>query len=173
NHATRVRRHIERHGQEAVERFIDACLSLEHLIDPHSMFVAREEPRSRAPARPPAEDGDDEAPAARAFEPERLPAKDYIDPFINPQEELDRQKREFEAKARAEKGRFPAQPTRDVLLFLLRYAPLEPWQQDILSIIREEAYYFAPQAMTKIMNEGWATYWHSKLMTQHFVEAAE
>ena len=48
NHATRVRRHIERHGQEAVEAFVDACLSIEHLIDPHSMFVQREEPRSRA-----------------------------------------------------------------------------------------------------------------------------
>src|SRR5262245_13350770 len=38
NHATRVRRHIDRHGQDAVERFIDACLSLESLIDPHSVF---------------------------------------------------------------------------------------------------------------------------------------
>src|SRR5213078_1317936 len=107
------------------------------------------------------------------FEPERLPDKDYMDPFINPQSELDRQKKEFGDKRKAEKGRTPVRPTRDVLLFLLRHAPLEPWQQDILAIIRDEAYYFAPQAMTKIMNEGWATYWHSKLMTQHFVEASE
>src|SRR5262245_20679431 len=42
NHATRVRRHIERQGQERVERFLDACLCLEHLIDPHSMFMARD-----------------------------------------------------------------------------------------------------------------------------------
>jgi stage V sporulation protein R len=60
-----------------------------------------------------------------------------------------------------------------VLQFLLRYAPLEDWQQDILAIIRDEAYYFAPQGMTKIMNEGWATYWHSKLMTSHFLESSE
>jgi stage V sporulation protein R len=60
-----------------------------------------------------------------------------------------------------------------VLLFLMRHAPLSDWQQDVLSIIRDESYYFAPQAMTKIMNEGWASYWHSKLMTQHFVEAPE
>jgi stage V sporulation protein R len=60
-----------------------------------------------------------------------------------------------------------------VLLFLLRNAALEEWQQDILTIIRDEAYYYAPQAMTKVMNEGWATYWHSKLMTQHFLEAKE
>jgi stage V sporulation protein R len=50
--------------------------------------------------------------------------------------------------------------------FLLKYAPLRRWEYDILSIVRTEAYYFAPQAQTKIMNEGWASYWHSKIMTQ-------
>lgn len=159
NHATRVRRHIERQGQDAVEHFIDACLSLEHLIDPHSVFMARE---ARGPA-----DG------AHGFEPEKLPAKDYMDPFINPAREMERQKREFEEKRKSERVKFPRQPTRDVLLFLLRHAQLEEWQQDILAIIRDEAYYFAPQAMTKVMNEGWATYWHSKLMTQHFLEDRE
>lgn len=57
-------------------------------------------------------------------------------------------------------------PERDVLLFLLNHAPLESWQEEVLSIIRDEAYYFAPQGMTKIMNEGWASYWHSKIMTE-------
>ncbi len=162
NHATRVRRHTERHGLDTVEAFLDACLSIEHLIDPHSMFVTREDdPRI---ARDPGREG---------FHAEKLPAKDYMDPFINPASEMERQKREFEAKRKSEKDRFPKSPTRDVLLFLLRHAPLEEWQQDILSIIREEAYYYAPQAMTKVMNEGWATYWHSKLMTQHFLEAKE
>lgn len=161
NHATRVRRHIERQGQDTVERFLDVCLSLEHLIDPHSMFVARDEARS-APSKD-----------RSTFEPRKLPAKDYMDPFINPQREMERQKEEFEAKQKADKGKFPGQPTRDVLLFLLRNAPLEEWQQDILTIIRDEAYYYAPQGMTKVMNEGWATYWHSKLMTQHFLEAKE
>jgi stage V sporulation protein R len=52
------------------------------------------------------------------------------------------------------------------LLFLVEHAPLQNWQRDILSIIREEAYYFLPQAQTKIMNEGWATYWHSRIMTE-------
>ncbi len=170
NHATRIRRHIERQGQEVVERFIDACLTIEHLIDPHSMFVVREEPRSRY--LPKNEDTGEE-PHHGGFEPDRLPAKDYMDPFINPQAEMDRQKQEFEEKAAAARTKYPAQPTRDVLLFLLRHARLEDWQQDILGIIRDEAYYFAPQAMTKIMNEGWATYWHSKLMTQHFLEAKE
>jgi stage V sporulation protein R len=43
----------------------------------------------------------------------------------------------------------------------------------VMEIIREEAYYFAPQAQTKIMNEGWATYWHSKIMTEKALDASE
>src|SRR6185436_3458670 len=41
NHATRVRKHIEKHGYDTVERWLDICLSVEHLIDPHSMFLNR------------------------------------------------------------------------------------------------------------------------------------
>ena len=62
---------------------------------------------------------------------------------------------------------------RSVLLFLLEMAPLEDWEADILSIIREEAYYFAPQGQTKIMNEGWASYWHSTMMTNYILNADE
>ncbi|MCA8967231.1 MAG: SpoVR family protein, partial [Planctomycetes bacterium] len=69
--------------------------------------------------------------------------------------------------------RFPARPARDVLKFLLDHAPLQTWQQDVLALLREEAYYFAPQGMTKIMNEGWAVFWHSMLMTRHLLEASE
>ncbi|HEX9382283.1 MAG TPA: SpoVR family protein, partial [Gemmatimonadaceae bacterium] len=47
-------------------------------------------------------------------------------------------------------------PERDVLAFLIENAPLERWEADVLAVIREEAYYFAPQAQTKIANEGWA-----------------
>ena len=173
NHATRVRRHAERHGHETVERFLDACLSLEHMIDPHSVFVQREERRaSHEGPRPQGmleEKGDD----GDRFRPHKLPAKEYMDPFINPESEMRRQREEFEERQRAARGAFPREPVRDVLLFLLRHAPLEDWQQDVLGIIRDEAYYFAPQAQTKIMNEGWATYWHSKLMTEHFLEASE
>lgn len=157
NHATRVRRHIERQGADTVERFLDACVAVEHLIDPHSVFMRREPgPEEHAP-----------------FEPERLPAKDYMDPFINPAEELERQKVEHAEKMEAKKKAFPQRPTRDVLLFLLQHARLEDWQSDILGIIRDEAYYYSPQGMTKVMNEGWATYWHSKLMTEHFLEDTE
>jgi len=167
NHATRVRRHIERQGQDAVERFIDACLSIENLIDPHSAFVQRD----AAPVPPRGED--DERGPEGGFEAERLPAKDYMDPYINPRAEMDRQRKDFEARKSAAATRNPAQPTRDVLRFLLTHARLADWQRDILGIVRDEAYYYAPQGMTKVMNEGWATYWHSKLMTRHFLDATE
>ena len=159
NHATRVRRHIEREGAETVERFIDTCLSVENLIDPHSVFVQRR--------------GDDDEMTTQGFEPERFPAKPGMDRFINPPEVIEQQREKHRVEMERRKGRFPASPTRDVLLFLLEHAPLEPWQHDILSLIRDESYYFAPQSMTKVMNEGWATYWHSKLMTSRFLEAAE
>ncbi len=193
NHATRVRRHIERIGHDTVERFLDACLSIEHLIDPHSMFMNRSDGPGRNPGSSASassrssramamDDGSrsDEEGGGRfgddADAPEsgdRFAAKDYMDPFINPRDVLARQKKEREDQARSDRSKYPKRPTRDVLLFLLRHAPLEAWQQDVLSIIRDEAYYFAPQAMTKVMNEGWAVYWHSKLMTQHFCNASE
>ncbi len=173
NHATRVRRHMDRHGMEAVERFVDACLSIEYLIDPHSLFVQREERAGGGGGHGGLGGDSGEGPGGGGFRPDLLPAKDYMDPFINPAREIERQKKAYEEEQRARRTRFPAQPTRDVLLFLLRHARLDDWQQDILGIIRDEAYYIVPQAMTKIMNEGWASYWHSKLMTHHFCDASE
>jgi len=60
-----------------------------------------------------------------------------------------------------------------VVGFLMEHAPLKPWQRGVMEIVREEAYYFAPQAQTKIMNEGWATYWHSRIMTEKALDASE
>ncbi|QKS70687.1 SpoVR family protein [Paenalkalicoccus suaedae] len=55
--------------------------------------------------------------------------------------------------------------TQDLLLFLLKKAKkMEEWQKDIMSMLREEMYYFWPQMETKIMNEGWATFWHQRIM---------
>ncbi len=168
NHATRVRRHIDDHGHDTVERFIDACLSVEWLIDPFDAAA----PTLATPAGAPRDAHGAGPGAGRGFVPDKLPAKDYLDRYINPPEEIERQRRAHE-QASAERGRVPARPTRDVLAFLLRHAPLAPWQQDILAIVRDEAAYFVPQAMTKVMNEGWASYWHSLLMTRHFVQASE
>jgi hypothetical protein len=81
----------------------------------------------------------------RPSSPTSLPAKDYMDPFINPERgDAAPAPRRTKRSRRPPRAAFPKEPTRDVLLFLLRYAPLEEWQQDILSIIRDEAYYYAP-----------------------------
>src|SRR5207302_8928288 len=53
--------------------------------------------------------------------------------------------------------KFPAEPEKDLLLFLIRYAPqLEEWQRDLIGIVRAEMEYFLPQMQTKVLNEGWA-----------------
>lgn len=62
---------------------------------------------------------------------------------------------------------------KDILGFLMNHAPLEEWQAEILSIVREEAYYFIPQGQTKIMNEGWASFWHSKILTEGILNDPE
>jgi stage V sporulation protein R len=148
NHATRVRHHIDRHGVEMVEDFIDACLSLENLIDTHSEFIERQERREHPPLAPP---DDREEPEAVP----KLKSKGYMDRYINPPAFLEEQKARIAEKAKRKK-RVPEEPQRDALQFLLDHAPLENWERDILGIVREEAYYFAPQGMTKVMNEGWA-----------------
>jgi stage V sporulation protein R len=95
----------------------------------------------------------------------KLKASGYMQGYINPPEFIDEQRRK--AREAAEEGRkFPPKPEKDVLLFLLHHAPLEAWQRDVLDIIREEAYYFAPQGQTKIMNEGCACWAHTRLMTK-------
>jgi stage V sporulation protein R len=109
----------------------------------------------------------------REVEVPRLRAKEYMDKFINPEEYLQKQREELEAKRAKQKGRHPKEPMQDVLLFLLQNAPLERWERTILAIIRDEAYYFSPQIQTKIMNEGWASYWHSRLMTEAVCDASE
>ncbi|MEZ0348536.1 MAG: SpoVR family protein [Thermus sp.] len=141
HHATYVEKAMERHGAKAVEEFLDLALSLENLIDPHAPYIQR-----------PQEEEEEKA-------PERLRVRPYLDPFVNPPPEFPK-----EAEEGAKPKPLPPKPTRDILGFLARHAPLAPWQKGILEIIREESLYYVPQAATKILNEGWATYWHTRLL---------
>ena len=50
---------------------------------------------------------------------------------------------------------------------------LEEWQREILAMVREEMLYFWPQITTKILNEGWATYWHTRIMRALEMNTAE
>src|SRR5262245_17863883 len=59
----------------------------------------------------------------------------------------------------------PLVPDPDLLLFIRDHNPyLAEWEKDVLTIVHEEAQYFIPQIETKIMNEGWATYWHKRIL---------
>lgn len=61
-------------------------------------------------------------------------------------------------------NQIPLEPEEDILLFLMRYARLTDWEKDIIGIVREETMYFIPQIETKIMNEGWASFWHNRIL---------
>jgi len=77
-------------------------------------------------------------------------------------------KKEYEAP---ELDRNPLEPDEDILQFIARYNPYLPeWKRDLLRIVDEESQYFIPQIETKIMNEGWASYWHHKLLTALHLE---
>lgn len=155
NHASRIRRYMDVHGTSQVESFIDCLLSLENLIDINSPYIERVKKYDNV---------------AEEVKTIRFPNEiEYMEPYLNPEEKILATK-EVEKK---EVNSYPKHPEQDVLKFLLEHAPLKPWQADIVDIIRKEAYYFAPQAMTKIMNEGWASYWHAKLMTEKMMEPNE
>jgi stage V sporulation protein R len=163
NHATRVRRYMDREGVEPVETFLDQCLSIENLIDYTAL----------APADIPRAIKTDHVEERNDREPRRLKAKEYMDSFINPPDVLEAERQRLVAAGERAPRAVPERPSRDILLFLLEHAPVSRWERDILGIVREEAYYFAPQGRTKIMNEGWASYWHSRLMTEKLLDAQE
>jgi stage V sporulation protein R len=166
NHGNRIRRYMDRFGVETVETFIDHCLSIEDLIDIHSPFVKRFDQPNRYDFDRSFDDVEEPP------KPGRFQSKQYMDQFINPPEVLAAEAQRLREQQQKQ-TQFPPEPVRDVMLFVLENAPLSAWQLDVLSIIRDEAYYFAPQAQTKIMNEGWASYWHSTIMTRQGLEAAD
>lgn len=163
NHATRIRRYIDQYGYEVVEKFIDTCLSLENLIDRYSILNSA------------VNFNDDFKQKKHVLKESEYifgVNKPYMQNYINPPDQVEKQK-QIQLETMRSKAQFPTEPVRDILSFLIHFAPLEEWQQDVLSIIKDEAYYFAPQGMTKTMNEGWASYWHSHMMTKHILNDSE
>jgi stage V sporulation protein R len=164
NHGTRIRRYVEKYGEDDVEGFLDRCMSIDDLIDVHSTAIRRRDDPSRYDFSPKEEEEE---------KPARFKSKEYMDDYINPREVL-RAEEEEKRKLKEQTARsFPERPEKDILLFLIENAPLKGWQRDVLSIVRDEAYYFAPQGQTKIMNEGWASFWHSTIMTQKSLAPSE
>ena len=149
NHRTKVMGMIEKHGLEKVENFIDTCMSIENLIDYKKIGLPQQSIRLSVQ-----DEIDDDEKGEEVVKKLRS-SKSYLDKYINPAEFLERERQKLEdAKNKAKN--FPEEPDRDVLKFLIENAPMERWQKDLLNMFRDESYYFAPQGMTKIMNEGWA-----------------
>src|SRR5262245_56720018 len=166
NHGARIRSYVEKYGEDEVEAFMDRCMSIDDLIDIHSTAIRRREPVSRY------DFATEQEPSAEV-RATRFKSKEYMDDYINPRDVLKAEEEERRKVKEQVARSFPEQPEKDVLLFLIEHAPLNSWQRDILSIVRDEAYYFMPQGMTKVLNEGWASYWHSSIMTQKALSPSE
>ena len=133
----------EKHGLEAVETFLDSC----HALANHGVDRYRR-PTRKTLAQELAERQDREAYAQQQVNDlwRTLPKK-------------------AEKEASAEARRFPDEPQENLLYFIEKNAPLlEPWQREIVRIVRKVAQYFYPQRQTQVMNEGWATFWHHHLL---------
>jgi stage V sporulation protein R len=143
-----VARCEERHGIEAVEELLDSCHALmNHGVDryrrPSKLSLAQEQARRE----------DREAYAQLQVNDlwRTLPRRATSDDLA------------------AEERRFPAEPQENLLYFIEKNAPLlEPWQREIVRIVRKIAQYFYPQRQTQVMNEGWATFWHHRLLNQMY-----
>lgn len=144
--ANRVLRYEQDLGRAKVERFLDAVMSVFEHVDPIPRRGARK---------------GDTRPARQKPQP-------------GPYSDLWNLDQVDEPVSDDERSSTRPEPTRDLLLFLLERAPdLEEWQRDILSSLRNEMLYFRPQMETKIMNEGWASFWHVRIMRELDLTPAE
>lgn len=156
NHGQKIRKYIDLYGYNTVMDFVDACLSVDDLIDPAYDWKTSTLDR-------PTKVQFDELPEVEHLETLKVP--DYMNHFVNTPEHKFNQRYETEQKKKHAKKTFPVKPHRDVLLHILKYVPMEQWKQNVLSMVRDESLYFQPQMSTKVMNEGWASYWDSYIMT--------
>lgn len=143
-HARRIGEAIEQHGQERVEAVLDAALALETHIDTFQSLRRERYPEYEAQAADPAQDR-----------------------FHTRYRELPGQDVAIGRKTQRRRARIPPEPERDLLWFIAQYAPeLEDWERDIFLAVRKESFYFYPVFACQIMNEGWASYWHARLLRE-------
>ncbi|AXY07860.1 stage V sporulation protein R [Bacillus thuringiensis] len=144
--AERVKAYEHKYGKEEVETFLDAVLAIQEHIDPSLM---------RPKLAWSIDDLEEE-------EVEKKKASQYDDLW-----NLDDRNKKRERPNVRKKKKIPPQPEKDLLLFIEEYSrELEDWQRDILTMMREEMLYFWPQLETKIMNEGWASFWHQRILRE-------
>lgn len=156
--ADRIHQYEMQYGSEAVEKFIDAILAIQEHVDPtlikpyqldkkrYIEMIQKEQVRASA--------------AAPSF------TGAYEDLWELDKEAVLAAKAKAEAEA-ADAKRFPPRPEKDIVWFIEEYSSvLTDWQRDIMSMLRDEMLYFWPQIETKIMNEGWASYWHQRIIRE-------
>lgn len=134
--ATRIEDYITKYGIERVERIMDIGFAIDKNIDWHKGLYRKPYPPKKKILR-------------RRIEGEFDDVLGIDDPIY---------------KEVVVNDKFPPTPEYDLIWFLSNYADMEPWEKDVLEIIREESFYFYPQYNTKIMNEGFASYMHAELM---------
>ncbi|WP_342718248.1 stage V sporulation protein SpoVR [Bacillus paramycoides] len=143
--AERVKAYEHKYGKAEVETFLDAVLAIQEHIDPSLM---------RPKLAWSIEDLEEDV--------EKKKISQYDDLW-----NLDDRNKKRERPNMHKKKKIPPQPEKDLLLFIEEYSrELEEWQRDILTMMREEMLYFWPQLETKIMNEGWASYWHQRILRE-------
>ena len=135
--AQRIEDYIQKYGLEAVERIMDIGFALDKHIDWHKGSSRDKYARGGKHYKEVSKGEFDDLHGAKGFT-----MKEVKDP-----------------------GLLPPNDEYDLIWFLTNYSTtLEPWQKDVLEIIREESYYFYPQYLTKIMNEGFASFIHAEIM---------
>lgn len=155
--ALRIREYEQEHGRLEVEKFLDAVLSIQLQTDPHGK------------AKPTPDEYREEN--KKDFESEkRREARGSGSPY-NDLWKLDERLEPKTEKPDTDKDNkvpLPAKEEADILWVIANFSPkpLEDWQRDIIEIVRDESLYFFPQMQTRIMNEGWASYWHVQIMRE-------
>ncbi|WP_112180049.1 SpoVR family protein [Paraliobacillus zengyii] len=141
--AERIDTYEKQYGVHEVEIFLDAVLAIQEHIDPSLM-------KSKFDWKL---DGIEEE--------EEVKRETVYDDLWK----LDESSKIGTEPIKKKKKQLPPKPEKDIVLFIEEYSPhLEDWQRDILTMMREEMLYFWPQLETKIMNEGWASYWHQRIL---------
>lgn len=152
--ADRINSYEVEYGSEAVESFIDSVLAIQEHVDP------------------------------QIIKPRHLDKQRYMELKIREQKEpgkrqrppgpyddlwsLETAKQHDPTETEGIKVRkFPPEPEKDIVWFIQEFSEvLEDWRRDIMTMLRDEMLYFWPQMETKIMNEGWASYWHQRIVRE-------
>lgn len=151
--ADRMRRYEELYGERVVEEFIDHVIALDDHVDPYSPDRPWKDEEIRR--------WGDEARAAIESARNSGDVGEFADVIHS--DEVAAETTPY----RRSDLKIPPEPETDILGFIRNHSEyLEDWQRDVVNIIRSESIYFFPQRRTKIMNEGWAAYWHKRLMLE-------